>query len=375
MADTREILGLLNNAATVAALERYYERTLQRILIELAQGVSRPGAARATELVATLRDLIRGLDPRRAGFVRNWIREWIPKAYILGDESATAQLRRQLEAATSDRADAFGAIRTGWTAVNQTALAAMVAQVDSTLRNVAMQMEAVLGLAVRRTQLVFFQDAAIRESVVSGIIRGAAGRRLSDDIASIILKGGTPAEIERLRQAGFQPDLIDLYKRLSQGQMVTVGARTFDVRQYANLVARTMLADVANKGNVVRLQQNGVDHVRISNPPRVGDPDVCTVFAGRVFYVGTGEDPLGFPALRSIPNGGPPFHPHCRHGLQAFVVSLKNPTDVEAALKDTRLIPGDYFNSTASLVTKHVGSLDAAAVQKINPNASKPRAA
>jgi hypothetical protein len=372
MIGTREVLAMLNSAETAAALERYYVLALQRILVELSRGVSRPGAARAVELMARIRDILANLNPSKQGAVREWIRQWVAKAFILGDQSASDGVQRDIKAVADGNAR-FGTVVSGWTAANQTALSAMVAAVDSTLKVVAAQMEAVLGLAVRRTQLVLHQDQAIRESVISGIIRGSSGRRLSDDIANIILKGGTPAELQALRAAGFQPDLLALYQRISQGQMVQAGNRTFDVRSYANLVARTMLSETVNRGAIVRLQQNDVHHVRISNPPRVGDPDVCTVFAGRVFYVGSGEDPLGFPALRSISNGGPPFHPHCRHGVQPFVVAIMTPAAINEALRDTRRIPGDYFNQTGSQVTKKVGSLDAAAINQIAPNARPPR--
>jgi hypothetical protein len=375
MIGTRDILNLLNSAETAAALERQYALTLHRILVELSQGVSRPGAARAAELIARLRELLAELNPARQGKVRAWIREWLEKAYILGDQAGIDGIKRDLERATEDRRSGFGAVLTGFTAVNQTALSAMISQVDATLKNVAAQMESTLGLAVRRTQLVFHQDQAIRESVVSGIIRGSTGRRLSDDIANIILNGGTPAEVQRLRAAGFQPELISLYKRISEGQMVTVGNKTFDVRTYSNLVGRTMLSDTINLATEVRLQQNGVNHVRINNPSRVGKPDVCTIFAGRIFYIGEGQDPLGFPSLRATPRGGPPWHPNCRHHRTAWVASLKSPSEIESALADVRRIPGDYLNHTAAEVNKLVGALDAAALQKIAPNASKPRAA
>ena len=223
------------------------------------------------------------------------------------------------------------------------------------------------GLTVRRTQLVFQQDAGIREQVVGGIIRGSSGREISDDIARLILEGkSNPEGLKRLRENGFQNDLIDLYGRLSKGEMVKVGARNFSVRSYANLTARTMLREAHKVGTVVRLQQNGVDHVQISKHAQE-KPDVCTAFAGRVYYVGPeAEDPLGFPPLKSITNGGPPFHPNCAHVTQPYVAVLKSQTNVGAAREESDLLPRRFFGKTAAEVTELVEALDEAALREID---------
>jgi hypothetical protein len=134
-----------------------------------------------------------------------------------------------------------------------------------------------------------------------------------------------------------------------------------------------MISGGHGAGVRIRSRKSGVDHVRISNPPRVGEPDVCTVFAGRVFYVGTGADPLGFPKLSDVPNGGPLFHPHCRHGLQPYVIALKSPAEIASERELSNAIPKEFFNVKPYDVTKAVRKLGQGEVTNINPGTRAPK--
>lgn len=367
MAASRELTSLLASADTIATLDRYYQRTLERILRELAAGISRPGAARAQELIARIREIAFAIDPRRDSPLRNWIRTHVPEAFILGDRSAVRQLGDELaNASAAERAD-FGPINRAFTPVNSASMRAIAATFTDRLQDVHRQILTTAGLTVRRTQLIFTQDAGIRDQVVSGIIRGSSGRQISDDIARVILEGTANREaLARLRQNGFQNDTIDLYSRLSRGEMIKVGDRNFSVRSYANLVGRTMLREAHKVATVVRLQQNGVDHVRISKHAQ-DKPDVCTAFAGRVFYVGAlPQDPLGFPPLKSITNGGPPFHPNCAHVAEPFVATLKGPTAIENAKAAAAQLSDRFFGKTAAEMTELVEGLDPDALGQIN---------
>lgn len=367
MAASRELQSLLASSDTISALDRYFKRTIERILRDLAAGVSRPGAARAAELLRTIQDIAATINPNVASPLRTWIRKHVPEAYILGDKSAVRQLGEQLQGATSQQRADFGPLNRAFTPVNSTSLRAIAGTFKDRMSDIYRQVLTTSGLAVRRTQLVFQQDAGIREQVVSGIIRGASGRQLSDDIARVILDGrGNAAALRRLRENGFQNDTIDLYDRLSRGEFITVGKRNFSVRTYANLTSRTMLREAHKVGTVVRLQQNGVDHVQISKHAQ-DKPDVCTAFAGRVFYVGAlPQDPLGFPPLKSITNGGPPFHPNCAHVAQPYVVPLKGQKAVDSAREASAQLTARFFGKTAAEVTEVVEGMGADELAEIN---------
>lgn len=368
MAASRELQAFLASDGVVAALDRHYARVLERILRELAAGISRPGASRARDLIVLIRELVAQIDPKKDSFVRRWIRERLPQAFILGDKSAVRQVREDLEKASSEDRARFGDLNRAFTAVNTTALRAIVAAMEDRLVDVARQVLTTASLAIRRTQLTLQQDAAVREAVTGGIIRGAVGREISDDIARIILTGTAgPDALRRLRERGFHSDSIELYKRLSEGQLIKVGDRNFNVRAYANLVARTMPREAHRIGTVVRLQQNGIDHVRISRHQQT-KTDECTPFAGRVFYIGPlPEDPLGFPSLKTTTNGGPPWHPHCIHVAEPFVVAVKSEALVAAARRDADLLPRRFLSKTAAEVRDLVHAMSEEELRAIAP--------
>jgi hypothetical protein len=368
VAASRELQAFLSSDGVVAALDRHYARVIERILQELAAGISRPGASRARDLLITLRDLVAQLDPKKDSFVRTWIRERLPQAFILGDKSAVRQVREELEKVTAEKRALVGDLNRSFTAVNTLALRAIVAAMEDRLVDAARQVLTTSSFAIRRTQLILHQDQAVREAVTGGIIRGAAGREISDDIARIILTGEADREaLQRLRARGFQSDSIALYKRLSEGQFIKVGDRNFNVRAYANLVARTMPREAHRVGTVVRLQQNGIDHVRISQHKQV-EIDECTPFAGRVYYIGPlPQDPLGFPHLKQVTNGGPPWHPHCIHVVEPFVAVLKPQSAIDAARADAELLPRRFLGKTAAEVRDLVHALDENELKAIAP--------
>jgi hypothetical protein len=364
---SRDLQILLGSDGNVAALERLYDRTIERILRELAAGVTHAGAARARETLVRIRQLAAEINPRRDSQVRDWIRRELTKAFVLGDRDAAADVKRQLEGAGAERA---GDVRltSGFSATNKTALSVLVASMVRRLDDVHRQILQTADLVVRNTQLRAQTDAQVREHIVDGIVRGRTGREVSNDIAKAILTGKvSPEAAERLRQAGHAGD-IALFKELSEGKFITVGKRRFDVRAYANLVARTMSREAASVATVVRLQQSGVNHVQVS-ATMPDEPDVCSLVAGNVYWLGTG-DSLGFPPYTSIPGTKLPLHPHCRHVPLPFVAVLK-PAPLVDELRANVFAAESFFGTTSDEAGKRVRELvysgGIAALHKLNP--------
>jgi hypothetical protein len=353
MSVARDLLSLLASAANLAALDEIYARVIDRILREVASGVTRPGAARARETLIRIREIARDIDPKRDGALRRWIYEEFPNAYYLGDDAAVQGIRSQTERAAPERAQGFPEPRTAFTPINQIQLRAQVAAITDKLSDLQRQILSRATGVVRRTQLVFAQDAEVRQHVIGGIIRGQTHRQVATDIARTILTGKvSPAAAARMAQAGFAGD-VETWKQMAKGYQIQVGGWKGSVRAYVALTARTMQADLHRVGMVVRLQQNNISHVRISRHQQ-DKVDECTLYAGQVFYVGPGVDPLGFPSLRSIPNGGPPWHPNCAHVTEAFVVGVKPETAVKAALENVQRLPAPAFGRTVKEVRELV---------------------
>jgi hypothetical protein len=365
---SRDLLVLLASDRNVAALERLYARIIDSILKELAAGVSRAGAGRARETLIRIRELAAQINPRRDSQLRDWIRRELPKAFILGDRDTAQEVRRQLaDAAAARIADVQ--VSGTFSAVSNSQLNILIATMISRMEDVHRQVLQTSGFVIRTTQLRAQTDAEIREHIVDGIIRGKAGREVSNDIAKAILTGKIPpAAAERLRAAGHAADL-ELYKQLAQGQFITVGKKRMDVRAYANLVAKTMTRDAATVATIARLQQSGVNHIQVS-PTMPTEPDVCSLVAGNVYYIGAGEDDLGFPAYASMPGGKLSLHPHCRHVALPYVAALKSQPFTDE-LRDNVFAAESFFGSSSAEASKRIHELvkagGIAAIHKYNP--------
>lgn len=365
MATNRDVASLIASAQGVSALTGYYDVAIRRILDQLAAGISRPGAARAAALLRDLNDQIDKLDPKKVSFVRNWIRREIPRAFVLGDRTATQDLRKQLEDVASGKREEFGDINRTFNGTNQVAMKAIMFAMEDRLGNVAAEMRARLGLIVRRTQQTLVTEQSLRDTTVSGILRGAAGRSVADDIAALLLKNKISPDLKkRLNDVGFRADMFDEFERVARGELITVGNRRMSVRAYADLVARTQAREAVTVGTVVRLQQNGVDHVQVSKHVQK-ETDVCTPFAGRVFYIGAlPEDPLGFPSMRETLS--PPYHPNCRHTLQPFVTAFKSEDAIAKQLETSNALPRKFFGKTPSQIAGMLNEMSSKEVAAIN---------
>jgi len=351
MAASRDLLSLLSDSRTLALMDQHLQRVMDRIIRELAAGVSRTGAQRAKDLLAKVSHILRELDPSKDSFIRKWIEDAASKAYVLGDRGATRALRADLDAIAGARAG-FGAINESWTAVNQNAMRGMVAAMNARFTGMQKDVQVAIGTLVRKTQVTLLQSKAIVEATSGGIARGATGRQVADDIAAVLLKGKISPDVERrLQEHGFTADLFKDFERVAREQVVKAGGRTMSVRAYADLVARTQMREAHKVATIIRLQQNGVDHVKVSKHP-MGKPDPCTPWAGRVFFIGQGKDPAGFPPLREVLSGGPPFHPNCRHVLQPFVVAFQGKKKVANALEESHAVSKKFYGKDYAGVQK-----------------------
>ncbi len=364
--DTKDLSWILGTRDSVAALEGYYGQVWDKILRELALGLGRPGAAFRTGLVLRLKALVGTLDPYRNSIVRRWLREWASASVVLGERNAMDSIKAQIDSSSPAAATDFGGVEAG---KSDRTLPLTASLVDATAAHLAMinaQMLLALNSVVHRIQTTVLGRASS-----GGVLGGLTQKNLGGDLAELVLRGKVPAAEAALRRLGFPQGLLNDLEGLSEARIYPQGSGMPDLGRSVANAGSGMISDGHGQGVKNRSQENDVDHVRISNPNRVGPPDVCTVFAGHVFYIGMGgKDPLGFPALRDIPNGGPKFHPNCRHNLQPYVIALKDKAEIQGALDAVGKIPKDFFNVKPYSVTKAVRKL---APSKVNPGARAPR--
>ena len=90
-------------------------------------------------------------------------------------------------------------------------------------------------------------------------------------------------------------------------------ARRYELDYYLRLLAHQLAGEMQRALALDRATAMGSDVVRVSNEET---ESFCRKFRGKTFSV-SGLAPA--PLLASTPNGGPPFHPWCRHRLELVV--------------------------------------------------------
>jgi len=145
-----------------------------------------------------------------------------------------------------------------------------------------------------------------------------------------------PAEQDKLREVAMQAtaeglSTKQLAKRLQAPGMpvaarsfpedgrlwVTFGAKRLPADLYAETLARTTTYHAANRGTLDRCLNDGVELVEVVINP--GTIDFCLDLEGKIFALtDAAARRWSVPLLARCPNGGPPFHPNCRHTLAPF---------------------------------------------------------
>jgi hypothetical protein len=173
--------------------------------------------------------------------------------------------------------------------VHKEAIQLLVDELQDDLDGIDQQIFKGYRRATRRTQLAAAQDKLVTEKVARGIAEGKARREVSRELTRQLLE-----------------DLKD--------KPLVINGRKYNVKSYAEMVARTKTREAQTAGTVNRVLEAGEDLVMISAH---GAKDGCSYYEGKVFSI-TGDSEK-YPALSSVPNGGPPFHPNCKHGLAPYV--------------------------------------------------------
>jgi hypothetical protein len=233
---------------------------------------------RARVLEREVADILAQLDADTA----RWIAENIPQAYLRG--VSKAQLG--LEEIGLDTAIDLTPV------IHEAAVQVLVNGTQENFAQATRQLATGYRQIVRRTQLALAQDAKTQASIARGIIEGKTQLEVRRDLITQLLD-----------EFGDRP--------------IRVGARTFEIGDYAEIVSRTMEAEAASAGTVNAMIDAGEDLVMISAH---GATDGCSYYEGKVFSI-SGTDPK-YPPLASTPNGGPPFHPNCAHATMPYIDDL-----------------------------------------------------
>jgi hypothetical protein len=247
-----------------------------------------------------------------------WAQAQVPAGYYQGIRQAIRQAR------AAGVRDGGALLRGGFSLLDPRAVEALAAE------PARRQAQAAAGDLARA--------AASMGDTAGRVIRATAQNALGEGEINRILAGGiiegTPAPTIRALREEFRraadDDFIEVPTRSG-------GTMRFEVGHYARMVAITRTREAMEIGRHRRLGEVGIDLVRIVG--RMSN-NFCSAFLDQVFSL-SGRHPR-YPALSSLPGGGPPFHPNCSKSTGAFVEALANEDQRDASEQtaDTRTLIG-----------------------------------
>lgn len=170
--------------------------------------------------------------------------------------------------------------------------------------------------AVNRGAMEAIQDALVASL---GDARATVGRRVFDVYRRAGLRSVTLGLLgARGSGRAVSADLVQRLKAQGVKSFIDRAGRAWDLRDYADMVARTTTREAVVAAQLQRMAQQGIDLARVSTSsnPCV---NICLPWQGRLVSLdGARSSFHGEPAatLDAMPNGGPPYHPRCRHYLE-----------------------------------------------------------
>lgn len=138
-----------------------------------------------------------------------------------------------------------------------------------------------------------------------GIINNAAREGIFNKIAAGQITGETR---DAVRKA-----IADELKKSGISALIDKGGKTWDLKRYGDMLARTSLTRAHNSGVINRMAGGGYDLVMVSS--HYTSCDYCAPWQSEVLSVG-GATP-GFPTLKQAEGAGL-FHPNCRHTYSPY---------------------------------------------------------
>jgi len=224
---------------------------------------------RTEAVLKQVRSIVKILDKEAVA----WTKKNIPLAYSKGVDIAGTRLKIM---GVTDKVAWDAQIHTSAVNTLTDAVAADLLIANGTIK------KQVTGY-IRKTQQVLLQDKAITKMIAEGTITGEARTAISTTM------------------------LNEFRKKIGRGGFIVINGRNYRPEAYAELVARTRMAEASTQGVINTSLQYGEDLVQWS--VHADSCEICQQLQGRIFSI-SGND-SEFPAL----NERPPAHPNCECAL------------------------------------------------------------
>ena len=242
--------------------------------------------ARSAQSLVDLQKLLNAIDEKAAA----QIGKGISKAVSTGIRQANAQLAKAgLLSRKNALMGSFGII-------DSAAIGLIAKNTAKDVLGVSSSIEKMTGRVLKKIQEYGLGEAEINRIIAGGMIDGAPRQAI----------------------ATLRKDL----ERVNKGKMVEVINKNgepmyFQSDEYSRMVYVTKTSEASTKSQHMRFQQEDIDLVQI-----IGNQTkyFCSEYLGSVYSLS--GDSKRYPALSSLPGGGPPFHPNCSKSTIAFIEEL-----------------------------------------------------
>jgi hypothetical protein len=151
-----------------------------------------------------------------------------------------------------------------------------------------------------------------------------AGRRAA--LRAVLGEAGSPEAAKRRMFADLMRDRA-VRRMVNEGGFgfVDKAGKRWALDTYSEMAVRTVTREAVVQGAIARMASHGIDLARVSS--HASACAICVPWQGRLVSLdGQRPDYEGEAVtdLSSLPNGGPPFHPNCRHTLQPVSVAVED---------------------------------------------------
>ena len=278
--------------ARIAEIQSVYESAAGRIVAVLSSlDPATYTAVESGKALSQVKNIIRSLDTA--------VQIWTPGAIRAAYEESAGVARTRLEMIGAKQNKRYNPARhdkkiaaltktvmTDYWKANRT--------IEKTARQyLAVMMQAAAGVKkIERVQefdpeeIKTFIDRMVRASLKAKTKYNLGQAHLtSKDIASKIMK--------------------KLKEKIGGGDFININGRSFNLKSYAELVARTRMRESQTEAVKESMKQFDEDLVEI---PRHDNPcaEICAEYQGKVYSVSGKSDKYD-----ELPDGGPPWHPNC----------------------------------------------------------------
>ena len=266
MANGTEERLIQRSEAQVARLFQFYSEAEAEILEEINRGLLKGNDTRYLQTM--LQNVNAILDDLNAGS-RTWCEEAIPWVYMEAAKAAD----KQLEASGVQVIGGFGSI-------HQQAAQILAEHCYNRFDDVA--------LTIGRRVDDIYRTLAL-ENIKGSVVGYKSWQQVARNFRQQLAEQGVTGFKDKLK-------------------------RKWNMRSYAEMVARTTTMEAHLQGTALRLQENGHDLVKVSS--HAGACDKCAPWQGKILSL-SGQS-KEYPSLQEAKDAGL-FHPNCRHAYSLSI--------------------------------------------------------